>query len=140
VRQWRATTHHWTILTTDADERATGNLAINNLPHTNRTHDPDLYVERMELRAHVVHLFAGALERYPRARIQLHVVWFHQIESLDYPAIADRLGMTVENVRVLYCRGIKRLRNEPGFRALAEDEHLTSGHQPARDFERQPDI
>jgi len=140
VRQWRATTRHWLTLTTDEDESATDHPTIDNLPNTNGAYAPDLYAERTELRIHVARLFAGAIQRHPRARIQLHIVWLHQIESLDYPAIAERLGMSVENLRVLYCRGIKRLRNEPGFRALAEEERLTTANQPVHDVERRPDI
>jgi len=140
VRQWRATTRHWITLTAEDDDSTSGKPTIDNLPNTQEAYETNLYAEQMELRVRIVRLFTGALERYPRARIQLHVVWLHQIERLDYPAIADRLGMTVANVRVLYCRGIRRLRNEPGFRALAEEEHLITASQPTRNFERQPDI
>ena len=68
--------------------------------------------------------YAQALKRYPRATAQLQVVWMHHILELDYPAIAARLGMSVENVRMLYHRGCKRLRGDPELRALADDEQL----------------
>lgn len=139
VRQWRMTARHWATITTSEGESAAEPPAIDDLVSTNWMYAPEVYAEQSELRVQVVRLFASALQRYPRARIQLHVVWLHQVESLDYPIIADRLGMTVENSRVLYSRGIKRLRNESGFRALAEEERLTIAHQPLRDFDRHPD-
>ncbi len=140
IRQWRTVTRPWVTLTISEDQPTTANLTIDALPDTNGTYDPVLRIEREERQAHIRHLFTQAIERYPRARIQFHVVWLRLIEQLSYTTIAQRLQMTVENVRVLYCRGLKRLRNEPGFCALAEEEQLIPGHVPASAFEQRPEI
>ncbi len=86
-------------------------------------------IERRARDAEVRAAYAQALQRYPRAKTQLQVVWMHHIQELDYQAIAARLGISVENVRMLYHRGCKRLRGDPELRALADDEQLV----PLRD-------
>jgi len=82
---------------------------------------PDGYTEQRELRTQVRACFARALERYPRARLQLRVVWLHVIEDQTYEIIAKTLSMRVENVRVLFSRGVARLRSDPEWQALFND-------------------
>jgi DNA-directed RNA polymerase specialized sigma24 family protein len=120
VRSWRTYLRHLSHPMVETGD-GTFEPKINGLPDTNDANMPDEAAERAERRAQIVQLFRACLKRYPRARIQLHVVWLHKMDCLDYPMIADQLDMTVENVRLLYFRGIKRLRDIPGFRALDEE-------------------
>lgn len=63
--------------------------------------------------------FERALERHPRAKLQLKVVWMRQIEGHEYETIAEALAMNAANVRVLHARGVARLRDDKEWRALA---------------------
>jgi DNA-directed RNA polymerase specialized sigma24 family protein len=83
--------------------------------------DPAVRAIQRELVIRVQQCFAQALQRYPRAKIQLKVVWMRNIDGLDYELIAARLLMTVANVRVLHTRGMDRLRNDPDWIALGTD-------------------
>lgn len=86
-------------------------------------------VERSERSVHIRGCFVRALQRYPRARLQLHVVWRHIVEEQDHAQIARTLDMSVENVRVLYSRGRRRLRRDPEWLALAVEERLPAALQ-----------
>jgi DNA-directed RNA polymerase specialized sigma24 family protein len=81
--------------------------------------DPAERATDRDLADRVRRCFARSVERYPRARTQLAVVWFRHIDGLDYDTIAARLAMTPANVRVLHTRGLQRLRDDPQWRSLA---------------------
>lgn len=74
--------------------------------------------------------FARALDAHPRARLQLLVVWLRAVEELDYQTIAERLEMSVANVRVLYSRGRSRLQSSVELRALADEDSLIAMPRP----------
>lgn len=95
---------------------------------------PDGYAEQRELCTQVRACFAQALGRYPRARLQLRVVWLHVIEDQTYEIIAESLSMRVENVRVLFSRGLARLRSDPEWQALFNEQPavLTQPTSPVR--------
>ena len=65
--------------------------------------------------------FAESPRRYPRAKLQLLVVWIRHIEGLDYETIVARLTMSVTKVRVLYARSCARLRKDRRWRIFAEE-------------------
>jgi DNA-directed RNA polymerase specialized sigma24 family protein len=88
--------------------------------------DPAARAAAHELVRRVQQCFAQAQQRYPRAKIQLMVVWMRDIDDLDYEIIAAKLLMTVANVRVLHARGMDRLRNDPDWIALGTDIGLTA--------------
>lgn len=81
-------------------------------------------MERYEQTARIRTAFAAAVERSPRARLQLLVVWLHALAGLDYADIATSLGVSVPNARVLYNRGKRRLREDPELRVLAAEIKL----------------
>jgi DNA-directed RNA polymerase specialized sigma24 family protein len=74
--------------------------------------------------------FSRALERHPRARLQLMVVWLHTVEGIDYQTIAANLDISIANARVLYSRGRSRLRDNADLQALAAEESLTDLPSP----------
>jgi len=88
--------------------------------------DPVARMADQELMRSVQQCFAQAQQRYPRAKIQLMVLWLRHIDGLDYEMIAVKLLMTVANVRVLHARGIERLRHDPDWIALSIDIGLTA--------------
>ena len=53
--------------------------------------------------------------------MQLAVVWQRHMHGEDYPALAARHGIAIPNARVLYARGIDKLRHDPDWRILAHD-------------------
>lgn len=85
---------------------------------------PEEMAVRQELREHVLGCFSRALHRYPRARLQLMVVWLRHMGGIDYQTISERLHMTVPNIRVLYTRGASKLRKDSEWRALAQEMGL----------------
>jgi DNA-directed RNA polymerase specialized sigma24 family protein len=97
--------------------------------------DPAARAVARELARRVQQCFAQAQQRYPRAKIQLMVVWMRVIDDLDYEIIAAKLLMTVANVRVLYTRGMDRLRNDPDWIALGTDIGLTTVPASAHNIE-----
>ena len=106
VRRWRSS-RRWFVET--APELAEDDLDS----------DPAEQATERDLAERVRQCFARSLERYPRARTQLAVVWFRHIDGLDYETIAAHLAMTPANVRVLHTRGLQRLRDDPQWRSLA---------------------
>jgi RNA polymerase sigma factor (sigma-70 family) len=125
VRRWRRAASHILQLAESDDDDTQDLEDVVGAPRRPDGGD-GVYpqVERRARNAEVRAAYAKALERYPRANTQLLVVWMHHILELDYPLIAARLSISVENVRVLYHRGCKRLRGDPELRALADDEQL----------------
>lgn len=85
------------------------------------TSQPDQRFADIELRQRMRECFRRALQRNPRAKIQLRVVWMKQIEGWDYPAIANALNRKIGTIRVLHTRGLERLRNDPDWRRLGQD-------------------
>jgi DNA-directed RNA polymerase specialized sigma24 family protein len=106
VRRWRAS-RRWFVETAP------------DLVEADHESDPAERATDRDLAERVRRCFARSLERYPRARTQLAVVWFRHIDGLDYETIAARLAMTPANVRVLHARGVQRLRDDPQWRSLA---------------------
>jgi len=100
--------------------------------HPQSSADPVGHAERRELSGQIVRAFQLATERYPRARLQLRVVWHTIVEKLSDPTIASRLGLSLGHVRTLRCRGLARLQNDPDFRIHAQDEGLLGGERPSR--------
>lgn len=124
VRRWRRAASHILQLAEGDEEHELEDVVGAARRANGRGDGVYPQVERRARNAEVRAAYAKALERYPRANTQLLVVWMHHLLELDYPAIAARLGISVENVRVLYHRGCKRLRGDPELRALADDEQL----------------
>jgi RNA polymerase sigma factor (sigma-70 family) len=138
VRRWRRATRHLLQIAED-DEGAQELEDTVGAARGGEGRNDGVYpqIEQRARNAEVRAAYAQALQRYPRANTQLQVVWMHHILELSYPAIAARLGISVENIRVLYHRGCKRLRGDPELRALADDEQLVQipggGAAPRRD-------
>lgn len=61
------------------------------------------------------------LRQHPRAARQFEAVWLKYIGGLSDPEISQRLGVSVNDVYTLRCRGLKKLQTEPGWRALAAE-------------------
>jgi DNA-directed RNA polymerase specialized sigma24 family protein len=124
LHRWQHAARHWQHTAVAADDKAMA-IGDGEPPARGGTED-DLaaQVERSERSVQIRGCFVRALQRYPRARLQLHVVWLHIVEEQDYATIARTLGMSVENVRVLYSRGRTRLRRDSEWLSLAIEECL----------------
>lgn len=96
-------------------------------PDQDGTYDPVAQAEHKERHVQVALAFQLAVERHPHATLQLRAAWLHVFEELSYNRIAELFETTVGNVRVLTWRGLKKLQNDPGFRAFARDEELLAG-------------
>lgn len=64
---------------------------------------------------------AEFLRKHPRAARQLDAVWLKYIDGLNDSEISQRLCVAISDVYTLRCRGIKKLKAEPGWRALAAE-------------------
>jgi RNA polymerase sigma factor (sigma-70 family) len=141
VRRWRRVARHLLQIAEENDEDPQELEDVVGTAQRNSGRSDGIYpqIERSARNAEVRAAYAQVLRRYPRANTQLQVVWMHHILELDYPAIAARLGISVESVRMLYHRGCKRLRGDPELQALADEEQLVTlrgaGHhaEPPRD-------
>jgi DNA-directed RNA polymerase specialized sigma24 family protein len=94
--------------------------------------DPEQRAAEREFRQRVRQCFARSLQRHPRARLQLWVVWRKQVDALDYPEISAELNMTIRNVRVLHTRGLGHLRGDAEWRDLALESGLIEVTPTAR--------
>lgn len=140
LHRWQHAARHWQHAAVVDDDKA---LAVgDDEPPACGSGEGDLaaQVERSERSAHIRGCFVRALQRYPRARLQLHVVWRHIVEEQDHAQIARTLGMSVENVRVLYSRGRRRLRRDPEWLALAVEERLPAALQIVKVSSRSAEI
>lgn len=72
-----------------------------------------------ELRARFDQLSDEFLRKHPRAQQQLAALRLKYIDDMDEEAISRALGKPVGSVYVLRARAIKKLRGDPGWRALA---------------------
>jgi DNA-directed RNA polymerase specialized sigma24 family protein len=128
AQQLRNVVRRWRSIRFVADEEA-----INQV-EAGAEDDPAARASAHELAHRVQQCFAQAQQRYPRAKIQLVVVWMRDIDDLDYETIAAKLLMTVANVRVLHARGMDRLRNDPDWIALGMDIGLTAAPASAHNI------
>jgi DNA-directed RNA polymerase specialized sigma24 family protein len=83
--------------------------------------EPSAAILADEDRAVLERYRADFLRNHPRAERQLDAVWLKYIVGLSDGEISARLGVSVNDVYTLRCRGIKRLHEEPGWRALAAE-------------------
>jgi DNA-directed RNA polymerase specialized sigma24 family protein len=74
-----------------------------------------------ELRERVAEARRLFLDRHKGARLQFEAVWMKFVLDLDDATIASRLGKEPQQVYVLRSRGLKKLRCDPAWRALADD-------------------
>jgi RNA polymerase sigma factor (sigma-70 family) len=81
--------------------------------------DPSTHVVAGELRSRFELLAAEFLRKHPRATMQFAALQLKYLEGLDEKTISQRLGKSVESVYVLRSRAIEKLRDDPGWRALA---------------------
>jgi RNA polymerase sigma factor (sigma-70 family) len=78
-------------------------------------------VEEREQGTRLEALVSEFRRKHPRAEQQLAAFLLKHVEALDDETIAERLGKTVPAVHVLRSRAIQKLRQEPGWRALAAE-------------------
>jgi len=131
VRLWRAKIGAWVSLEADEYDPEHG-ARSKRLPDSGSASDPVTRAEQKEQREQVARAFQLAVERYPRARIQLLGVWLHIMEDQSYTSIAGRLKLSVTHARLLTWRGLRRLKGDPDFRVFAQDEQLLDGQRPTR--------
>lgn len=81
--------------------------------------DPAEALEREATRTSLSAQAVDFVRKHPRATRQFAAVWLKYIVGLDDQMIAQQLGRTPAAVQVLRSRGIRRLRDEPGWRQLA---------------------
>lgn len=74
-----------------------------------------------ELRERVDECRKEFLDRHKGAQLQFEAVWMKFVLDLDDHTIAARLGKEPQQVYVLRSRGLKKLRGDPAWRALADD-------------------
>lgn len=74
-----------------------------------------------ELRERVLLCGRQFLARHKGAQLQFLAVWLKYMQQLDDQVIAAQLGKEPRQVYVLRSRGLKKLRNEPGWQALSAD-------------------
>jgi hypothetical protein len=87
--------------------------------------DDDLHaLISAELRESVAFCREQFLRRYPGARLQFAAVWMKFVLELDDATIGVRLAKSPQQVYVLRCRGLKKLRAEPAWQALADEWEL----------------
>lgn len=77
-----------------------------------------------ELRERVAACREQFLGKYPAARLQFEAVWMKFMLGLDDATISRYLDKTPNQIYVLRSRGLKRLRAEPAWQALADDLEL----------------
>jgi len=83
--------------------------------------DPCETVVRDDLRARFVACAAACERRHPRAGLQLRAVWLKYLGNLDDRSISTQIDKPVNLVHVLRSRGMRLLREQPEFRALAAE-------------------
>lgn len=79
------------------------------------------HVLTLELRERLAACRELFLRRHKGARLQFEAVWMKFVLDLDDTTIASRLGKEPQQVYVLRSRGLKKLRREPAWQALADD-------------------
>ncbi len=77
--------------------------------------------ERRDFAEQVRLSFVACLNRSPRARLQLASVWMRHIQGMDTQATMAALDTSYAETRSLYSRGLRRLREDPDWRALASE-------------------
>ncbi len=87
--------------------------------------DPCESATNGEVRLRIAHLMAALVHKHPRAATQLDAVWLKYIEGLDDSAISERLSKPVKRVHELRSLGLKKLRADPQWRAVASDFGIT---------------
>ena len=87
--------------------------------------DPSELATNGEVRVRVAQIMAAFIRKHPRAVTQLDAVWLKYIEGLDDGAISERLSKPVKRVHELRSLGLKKLRADPQWRALASDFGIT---------------
>lgn len=75
----------------------------------------------LELRERLIACRELFLRQHKGAALQFEAVWMKFVLDLDDTAIASRLGKEPQQVYVLRSRGLKKLRHEPAWQALADD-------------------
>lgn len=87
--------------------------------------DPYESATNGEVRLRIAQVMATFIRKHPRAAAQLDAVWLKYIEGLDDGAISERLSKPVKRVHELRSLGLKKLRGDPQWRALASDFGIT---------------
>jgi DNA-directed RNA polymerase specialized sigma24 family protein len=127
LRRWRGAARH--ILPPIEERAEPGESADDPADDVRggRWAEDELYLStaQREQTEQVRTAFSRTMQRHPRAKIQLLVVWLHVVEGVDYQTIAANLGISIANARVLYSRGRSRLRDDADLQALAAEERLT---------------
>ncbi len=105
--------------------------ALHQTARVSETHlpDPCESATNGEMRLHVAQIMAAFIRKHPRATTQLDAVWLKYIEGLDDSAISERLSKPVKRVHELRSLGLKQLRADPQWRALASDFGITPDNE-----------
>jgi RNA polymerase sigma factor (sigma-70 family) len=88
--------------------------------------DPAIAVLAGEQRSRFEELTNAFLQKHPRATLQLAALRLKFIDGLDEAAISQQLGKSVRSIYVLRSRAIEKLREEPEWRAFANELGLLS--------------
>jgi DNA-directed RNA polymerase specialized sigma24 family protein len=74
-----------------------------------------------ELRTQILDYSKAFLDKHRGAQMQFLAVWLKFMRHLDDSAIATQLGKDTRQVHLLRCRGLKKLRQDPAWQALAAE-------------------
>jgi DNA-directed RNA polymerase specialized sigma24 family protein len=86
-----------------------------------RQDEPSAAILADEDRAMLERYRADFLRKHPRAERQFDAIWLKYIVGLSDGEISARLGVTINDVYTLRCRGIKKLQEDRAWRALAAE-------------------
>ncbi|HWQ14347.1 MAG TPA: sigma-70 family RNA polymerase sigma factor [Roseiflexaceae bacterium] len=99
--------------------------------------DPAAGIIARELRERFARLADEFLRRHPRAGRQFAALRLKYVEGLDEAAVSRALGVPVQAVYVLRSRAIAKLRQEPGWRALAAEFGILPADAPGPEVQDQ---
>ena len=88
--------------------------------------DPLDHATAADFRSQLMLCVGVFLQRHPRAKQQLAVLWMKYMEGCDDHTISHRLGTSIASVHVLRSRGIAKLRQDPDWQTLARELGLSS--------------